>query len=378
MTLKIFTPQNGIYPGVNESQFGQLEYLSSIAIDSKQKFPNLGLFGESSTGKTTAVNLLAKTIGYNILCINSAGIKTASKIYNAIHDGLLGKAGLCSSSRTPSGGCQWHLNYYTIVFLDECHELGKEAQNFLLPILAEKTGPLLDCYDGEYTVSMNNVTFIFATTDSGKMLYPLVNRLFSVTFDQYTADDVANIIGLKYNNIDLEGRKILAICAKLVPRRAIQYAETLISFSNNKSHFQKVSYDQVAQFVKGFLKMELSGVDPIDKRILSYLSNNTKQIEPVDTISLKFATEALEKFLKKGEASLSNTEYKEYNALRFKVNMLTNKINTAKFIPRSRQDISLYTRLYDERDLEMRLSFLEQLGMVTKTPKGILLTKDAT
>jgi hypothetical protein len=47
-------------------------------------------------------------------------------------------------------------------------------------------------------------------------------------------------------------------------------------------------------------------------------------------------------------------------------------------MPRSRQDISTFCRLYDMRDLENRLGYMEKLGIVEKTKSGVLWKRDIT
>jgi hypothetical protein len=53
--------------------------------------------------------------------------------------------------------------------------------------------------------------------------------------------------------------------------------------------------------------------------------------------------------------------------------MLEHKLATAEYVAKSRQDISLACRVLDLGDLEKRLSYLEKLSMIVKTPKGIML-----
>ena len=53
--------------------------------------------------------------------------------------------------------------------------------------------------------------------------------------------------------------------------------------------------------------------------------------------------------------------------------MLEAKLKNIEYSPKSRQDISLACRLLDLKELETRLTFLEKLSFIQKTPKGILL-----
>lgn len=367
--LTVFSETNGIYSGINTPKFTQLEYLIKLAKTSSVKPPNLGLFGEASSGKTTTVRLLAKELGYPLYTFNGALVK-----FDELNEQLIKL--LIPSNKAESlfyttevGQRIFTPETTSVVFFDEAHKLDKTVQNLLLTILVDK-GPL---HPINSTIDTEKILFVFATTDSSKLIYPLTTRLFPIVFDQYTRQDISGIISLKFPKICLEGRLVLADCSKLVPRKAIQFSETLVALHPQK---EQIVLDDVVTFVEKFLNMETNGIDSIDKRILLYLSNNKKKIQPVDEISLKYAKEALERLeTKLANAPLSAKEHREYNAARFQVAILTQKISTAEYAPKSRQDISLACRLLDENDLEERLSFLEKLSMVEKTSKGILLNE---
>jgi DNA-binding Lrp family transcriptional regulator len=179
------------------------------------------------------------------------------------------------------------------------------------------------------------------------------------------------MIRIKYPNIEEGGLTYLANCSKLVPRVALRYAEQL-----TKMHPEgKVYVSQVEAFIKGFLNMDLTGIDGTDKRILMYLSNNKKAVNPSDEVLLTGFRNTLARLDAKGLSNLSNSEHREYNKCQFNISVLENKINNAEYVAKSRQDISLACRLLDLNDLETRLSFLEKLNMVNKTPKGIMLSE---
>ena len=364
--LKIFNETNGVFPGVNTPQFSQLEYLAEMANQSGCQLPNLGLFGEASTGKTTSVKLLANICNYRILIFNAVSIKTEVDLNKSLVDQFMAfpETGL------PLFDGARHLKpQKAIVFFDEAHALKEDIQTALLSALESK-GLFTDKAMG--SVITENITWIFATTDPSNLLYPLTTRLHSITFDQYSVDDVANIIRLKHaNKIDHPSAIILAQCAKLVPRTAIRNTELLITRYGNKP----ITVVETEKFVKEFLNMETNGIDSIDKRILTYLSSYTKQIAPVDTIALSGFSKIKEMLEAKGVKNLTHQEHKEYNRATFQIIMLTEKMKISEALPKSRQDISTALRLLDLNDLETRLSYLEKLSYVEKTSRGIVLAK---
>jgi Holliday junction resolvasome RuvABC ATP-dependent DNA helicase subunit len=372
MSLTIFTEANGVYAGTNTPQFTQLEYLVTTATKTKTQIPSLGLFGEASTGKTSSAKLLAHAAGYRYLYFNASSLSLANfykTISAPVIDMMVEKKDCKVRGRAFERVYVYESQTPFLILIDEAHDLSKDLQTLFLSLLDQKD--VLNPNEEVNTISIKNVTFVFATTDSSKLLYPLTTRLFNITFDQYSTEDIMNIVRMKYKLISNGGLKIIAQCAKLVPRVALSYAEQLTNMHPDKP----ITEEQVEEFAKKALAMETNGIDAIDKRILLYLSNNKKKIAPVDEISLQAFRKVVARFEKKGIDKLSSSEHKEYNRTMFNVAMLEHKLNTAEYVAKSRQDISLACRVLDLGDLEKRLSYLEKLGFVTKTSKGISLVE---
>ena len=368
MNLSLFNEANGIYPGTNTPQFTQLEYLLNTSKNVNISMPSLGLFGEASTGKTTTAKLLAMGGDYHFLNLNSSQLTINTlntTICNPIYKNLTYNEYIITKEN--SNSFVFETKRPILILLDEAHKLSKSLQTFLLTAIDNK-GPLFDIdIMHECSINTNNIIWVFATTDSSKLLYSLSTRLFNVIFDQYTVEDIMNIIKLHYKNIEEGGLKYLANCSKLVPRIALRYADQLIKTNTEDN----ISNFKVEKFITGFLNMNLMGIDSIDKRILLYLYNNKKIASPSDIVLLTGFKNTLNRLEQKSLLSL--TEHKEYNKCLFNISRLSQKIDITEYITKSRQDISLSCRILDLADLEIRLSFLEKLGMVIKTPKGIVL-----
>jgi len=373
MGLTIFNESNGIYPGVNEPQFAQLEYLINTTKEVNTIMPSLGLFGEASTGKTMTANIIAKEVDCNFVFLNGTELSLDAlndTLYDTIGYSLDYGKTFIDINENMDYRIQWRKTVKPlVVLLDEAHALPKGTQTALLSIIDNK-GPLINDTD-RCSVITDNMTWIFATTDSSKLLYPLTTRLFPIIFDQYSPEDIMNIIKMKYKTISDTGLRYLANCSKLVPRVALRYAEQLTKINPT----EQVPDAKVEAFIKGFLNMELTGIDPIDKRVLLYLANNKKAVNPSDEVLLTGFKSTLARLEKKGVNNLSSAEHREYNKCLFNISNLEQTINSAEYIAKSRQDISLACRCLDMNDLETRLSFLEKLNMVSKTPKGIMLSE---
>jgi Holliday junction resolvasome RuvABC ATP-dependent DNA helicase subunit len=365
--FKIFNETNNVYPGINEPQFSQLEQLAELANIHKIQLPHIGIFGEASTGKTTSTKLLANACNYLFLSYNAMDFSSLEEFHKILFTKF---KDLNSGEYALNNGNFGIPTKKTVILIDEAQELKTSIQSALLSILTKKEGVFSEIL--QYTFLIDNITWIFATTDPSKLVYPLTTRLVPITFNQYTLEDIEHIISMKYPLISDGGLEIMAKCAKLVPRAAVRNAEFLVA--NNVG--EVISEEKTEEFVKTFLGCEKNGVDGIDKRILMYLSNYQKQIKPIDKISLAGFTNIKEHLETKGIKSLSLYEHKEYNRAKFQILMLTEKINNAPPIPKSRRDISLACRLLDLKDLEMRLTYLESLKFIEKTPKGICISEN--
>lgn len=364
--LKIFNQTNGIYAGVNTPQFSQLEYLIEASISTGQQLPSLGLFGEASTGKTTTAKLIASSCKYDCYILNASCVSSV----NELHELCLNTFGKIEKLELDiRNGVKGIKTNKSLVIIDEAHKLKNTIQTKFLTILTNPTSAFDETLS-PYTFFMENITWIFATTEPSKLLYPLNTRLHNITFDQYLLDDVKQIIKLKYPLLDDGALTIMANCSKLVPRTALRNSEFL-----NTGIKGNITEQQAETFAKDILGMETNGIDSIDKRILAYLSNYQRQTKPSDIIFLKNYIQIKQTLEDKGLVNLSHTEHKEYNKAKFQILILSEKINNAEPLPKSRQDISLALKLLDLKDLEVRLTYLEKLSMIEKTSRGIIIAK---
>ena len=294
--LNIFTPANGFYTGVNTPQFTQLEYYTNLSTKFEKLLPNLGLYGEASTGKTSAIKAIAETLdNYTMIYVNGAGLteqkitslvlEDMKKLKRLVGTNYLGKY---AHSFNEKHQCWTALDHKCLIFIDEAHMLSSDLQTLLLSVLdkiTESTENIVRFVDNkEPSFNVKKVSFAFATTDSSKLLYPLTTRLTPITFDQYSKDDIKQMIHLKYPLITDEALGILSNCSKLVPRIALRLAEQITSFHLGET----VTESNAVDFAKTFLNMEENGIDALDKRILLYLANHKKKVNPTDPVSLHF------------------------------------------------------------------------------------------
>ena len=374
-TLSVFTPSNGIYSGVNKPNFKSIElWLQTIKENAGQtstKPSVLGLFGPASTGKTTTAAVIAKNLNQHLVTINCAAIDQAnfwqslfvSSCYqypdSRIHDYM-----------TPFLGKKTFLLQSCVVLLDECHELSNRTQGQLLSVLDGSINPVNCAIDKTDPLLLRHVTWVLSTTDSGKLLYPLSTRLHSIVLNEYSEHDVVEIVKLNYPVL-LDGPAlVLSRAAKLVPRIALDLAKQYISVFRNSCYTRETALT----YVSSIKQTNEYGLDSTDKKILDMLKESRHVLSKSKQLDKNLIMKKLARF----DTMIDPSEEHLTEAINLQTQLESYEQQEAESsnMPRSRQDISTYCRLYDMRDLEMRLGYMEKLGLVARTKSGVLWKKD--
>ena len=382
-TLSVFTPENGIYGGVNKTNFKSIE-LWLQTIKDKQNRPSvrpnsLGLFGPASTGKTSTASLVAKTMKLPLISLNSAALNQSNfweSLYSNATQNHKKNGGiwevLLPIFRCGSNNTKKFVLKNCVILLDECHALTARSQAQLLTLLDGSTSVIPNAVEKTHCVEFRNVSWILSTTDSGKLLYPLSTRLHSIVLNEYTEDDVVEIVKMNYPVLEEGSALVLARAAKLVPRIALSLTEQYISIFRNSCYTRQTALS----YVNSIRQTNEYGLDNTDEKILAMLKMSKTGLPKAKQMEKHLLTIKLSKF----DLVVNPSEEQLSEAIKLQTLLESYEEQEAQApnMPRSRQDISTYCRLYDMRDLELRLGYMEKLGVVTKTKSGILWKKDVT
>ena len=115
-----------------------------------------------------------------------------------------------------------------ILFFDEIHSLQPKILEGLYKIIDKGT-----FYDTELGIDLPipNVRFIFATNIIAPLPTAFINRCRMVELQDYTLDELKQIIHNRYPEIDFEALESIVKAAKGVPRTALSYAKSVIAGS---------------------------------------------------------------------------------------------------------------------------------------------------
>lgn len=105
------------------------------------------------------------------------------------------------------------------VLADECHELPKSVQAWLLTVLnTEKSHIRRVVYDdSEIEFDFLRTSIHFATTDANKLSKPLKSRMEIMTFAPYSQDDLKQIIKINCPNVEFQDNVLEDLVASVKP-----------------------------------------------------------------------------------------------------------------------------------------------------------------
>lgn len=183
-----------------------LQYEILGAIKRNKRLPHFLISSPPGLGKTTIAHILAKSTNGQIHRKLGTDIRKPMDVYDLAVN--------CKDG--------------DIVFIEEAHGIGRLASTVLLPWMEE--GVIIGgrSIANLVTDKAPNVSFIFPTTNAGKLSEALRNRCLNVQIDYYSEDEIQKIIvraGKIYGkdlSICPEALALLAQSSRGTPRTAVE------------------------------------------------------------------------------------------------------------------------------------------------------------
>lgn len=161
-----------------------------------------------------------------------------------------------------------------ILFIDEIHRLNKSIEEILYPAMEDfKLDIIIGKGPSARTIQLDlpRFTLIGATTKLGSLTNPLRNR-FGATYrlEFYEKEDIQKIISRssKILGVDVHatGLEKIASCARQTPRIANRLLKRVRDFSQIKNH--KLVDSIVAQEALEMIDIDPIGLEPADRHVL--------------------------------------------------------------------------------------------------------------
>lgn len=246
-TLDDFIGQNNVRQKLN--------VFISAALKRKEPLGHTLFYGPPGLGKTTLANILAKSMGSNLVVTSGPIIEKAGDL----------------------AGVLTNLKEGDILFIDEIHRLNRTVEEYLYPAMEDFTLDLMiDSGPSARTiqVKLSRFTLIGATTRVGLLSSPLRSRFsFTCRLDYYdlpTLTQIAlrssKILGL---TLSPKAAEIIAARSRGTPRIANNLLKWVRDYA--QIHAKGIADETLVEKALHMLDIDHRGLDEMDKKILAIL-----------------------------------------------------------------------------------------------------------
>jgi Holliday junction resolvasome RuvABC ATP-dependent DNA helicase subunit len=245
-----------------------------FCIATKERFSDKLLVGPPGVGKSSLARAISqKLLGENDIFFNGVDLRDPKQLIDK----------LIESKKIPAKVDKRVTVDKALIFIDEVHAISRTVQTWLLNAIEDPRVTTLNGIEYDF----NNVVFITATTDRGRLLETLRSRLILIELRPYTIEELASIVCV-HGQASLEGYVLSRdICLEVAarcrcsPREAVRCLRNEIRqdfFSRlpekKKKDLKALGESITLTGVKEFFdqrQVDINGIDERGRRYLEFL-----------------------------------------------------------------------------------------------------------
>jgi holliday junction DNA helicase RuvB len=245
-------------PQILQDVLGQkkLKKQLQVSIDAcniKQSvFPHTIFSGRPGLGKTTLAECMANELKVPIEVCNGSNIRNVRSLLPYLA----------------------RITHGSILFCDEIHKCSPLVQTYLLTVI-EQFRYTLGSQQDSISMELPQFTFIGATTSTGLLLEPLLNRfIYRYILENYSIEDLTQIILVNSKKLDLDipevSAKIIAGTCRGTGRTSVNRLQWISDYMT-ANNIGQISPSEV-QKALAMCGIGLDGTEPDDRKYLEALS----------------------------------------------------------------------------------------------------------
>jgi holliday junction DNA helicase RuvB len=253
----------------------------------KQKTPKAGInfmfCGPGGTGKTELARRMAEALATPFVNVPATAFKNLDELVQKI-DSVVEERGTPPEQVGTDSGMPLFRYPPLTVFIDEVHAMARKADAYLNMLEPRERRAV--CKDR--VCNFENLVFLAATTDKGKLPTPFLSRFRIIDLRAYTLLEMCEIVRLAFKNAGKEVPttvcELLARVGRFIPRVALERTRQFLEYHEFSPRKYPISEDGIRDIMATMWDVDSNGLAPNDRAYLESVQTAPKGFHTLATL----------------------------------------------------------------------------------------------